>query len=84
MTANLSAEPRTCDGVIPNDGRVYRHFVLLTGGEDKGIDALHIAFQALSELQDGDEVEAALRYLIARFSVSLRNQIPQGGRYSEV
>jgi hypothetical protein len=78
-SADTNAVPQ--QGSLPNDGRVYRPFVLLTGGQDKAIDALHIAFQALNELTEGDEIEAALRYLISRFQVQIRSQIRQGGRY---
>ena len=79
--ADPTAEPRTCEGVIPNDGRVYRHFPLLTGGEDKALDALNIAYTVLNEIDDGDAIEAAIRYLISRFAVQMRSQIRQGGRY---
>ena len=34
-----------------------------------------------SEIKDGDAIEAAIRYLIARFAVQIRSQIRQGGRY---
>lgn len=60
---------------IPQDGHVYRHFKLLTNGDDKVLDALHICYSVLSELQDGADIEANLRYLIARFSVQLPYQI---------
>jgi len=40
-----------------------------------------IAYTALSEIDDGDAIEAAIRYLISRFAVQMRFQIRQGGRY---
>lgn len=73
MTQDDLSHP--CGVPIPKDGRVYRHFPLLTNGEDKVLDALHIAYSVLAELQDGADVEANLRYLIARFSVQLPYQI---------
>lgn len=81
---NQSEENQTRDVSVPRDDHIYRHFKLLTNGDDKALDALHIAYVVLNELEDGDDIEAALRYLIARFSVRFRNQIPQGGRYSEL
>lgn len=70
-----SPDPMICTGVVPDDGHIYRHFKLLTNGEDKPLDALHIAYTVLSELEDGGDLEAALRYLIARFSIRLPFQI---------
>lgn len=63
--------------------RVQRSFVLLTDGADKPLDATHICYQVLNELEDGADIEAALRYLIARFSVRLPYQIIGRGHYGE-
>ena len=60
---------------MPSKERARREFVLLTNGEDKPLDALHICYKVLSELSDGADIEAALRYLIARFSYQLPKQI---------
>lgn len=60
-----------------DDQRVRRSFPLLTGGEDKALDALGICYTVLSELSEGTDIEAALRYLVARFSLNVRREISQ-------
>lgn len=61
----------------PVPGPLMKSFPLLSGGKDPSLDALSICYTVLNELTDGTDIEANLRYLIARFSHNVRREIPQ-------
>jgi|HubBroStandDraft_1064217.scaffolds.fasta_scaffold454113_3 hypothetical protein len=49
---------------------VYKEFPLLTGGDDKELDALNICILLLRELTE-DERKRAMTYLFQRFNLTV-------------